>query len=76
MNIERNDSRAVVVTLSRRNLEHLLQALDMHVGAPNLHRLTQGDIKLVVRAKENSEHYGDRTPGPGFDSVRTMPAVR
>lgn len=48
----------VEVVLSRRNLLSLLSKLDHDWSARTIFN---GDI--VVRAEEDDEHYGDRTPG-------------
>jgi hypothetical protein len=59
---------AARVTLSRRNLEHLLNALDAFGVAetPFLRRMTDNGL-LYIFAEEDQEHYGEREPGPGFD---------
>ncbi len=55
----------VYVTLSRRNLEHLLAALDRGADlkvAPTLHRMTlQGFLHVTV--EENDDHYLGRPEG-------------
>jgi len=65
MNLKYEDG-AARVTLSRRNLEHLLWALD-HVDGDEvfLHRMTDHGM-LYVFAEEDARHYGDRQSGPGF----------
>lgn len=67
MNIASIDG-AVSITMSRRNLEHLLAALDMAESPvkPVLHRMTDKGM-LYVFAEENEDHYIDREAGPGFD---------
>lgn len=68
MNIKRH-GHVEHITLSRRNLETLLQMLDQHVGQPILHRMinvsmaSDGEISrvmLLVQAEENEEHYANR----------------
>ena len=72
MNITNLDG-GVTITLSRRNLEQLLAALDIEdlpSGAvPSLHRMTQRGY-LHITAEENDAHYDLRPegpPGPGLE---------
>jgi hypothetical protein len=61
---------AMVVSLSRRNLEHLLAGLDLAEqegsGDPVLHRACAKGV-LVVVAQENDRHYDGRVAGPGLE---------
>jgi len=64
----------VTVTLSERNLKHLLKALTVFgVGAPGyepfLERLCEDGTFLRVVAQNDDEHYERREPGPGFDGI-------
>jgi len=67
-----HDAPVVAVSLSRRNLEHLLAALDTSLpGEPVLTRTCENGTKLTVIAQENDEHYEreERTPGPGYEGI-------
>lgn len=66
MNVE-TSGQIVRVTLSRRNLEHLLQMLDHNVGSPSLKRRVENDTYLYVVAEENESHYLGREAGPGAE---------
>jgi hypothetical protein len=77
VNVDLKDG-PVVVTLSRRNLTQLLQALDTlepYGSEPYLVRWCQryanstDAVFLHVIAQEDEAHYGDRTPGSGLDHV-------
>lgn len=64
MNLQKTDT-AIRVTLSRRNLEHLLRLLDNGAGM-TLNRMTPEGL-LIIEPEENDAHYKGRTPGPGAD---------
>jgi hypothetical protein len=51
----------VVLELSRRNLETLLEKLDDPFSAKTL---ISPERDVIVTAVENEEHYSDREPGP------------
>lgn len=68
----------VNVTLSRRNLEHLLGALDkLPAEGPYLQRLCEDGTFLIVTPEENDVHYervervetGTNMAGPGFEGI-------
>lgn len=64
MNLEKTDT-VTRVTLSRRNIEHLIRLLDNGAGS-TLNRMTPEGF-LVVEPQENDAHYNGREPGPGAD---------
>ena len=79
MNVSLNDG-PVVVTLSRRNVEQLLAALDGFREDPEsglepylVRWCSTGNdrdgILLQVIAQEDAVHYGDREPGPGLEHL-------
>jgi hypothetical protein len=56
----------VHVKLSGRNLRELQAMLDDRTGHQrSLGRLGDNGVVLVVEVEEDSEHYGERAPGPG-----------
>jgi hypothetical protein len=58
----------VTVHLSRRNLEQLVEMLNRFPESePFLVRMMDNGTNLMVYAQEDVAHYGDRTPGAGFD---------
>ena len=62
----------VYVTLSRRNVEQLLTALDR--GYTQGICRTCGEERLYVRVEEDADHYGIvREAGPGLDDVLNRP---
>jgi len=71
---ERGDLKFINVTLSKRNLEQLLAALELFeerggTHAPYLVRNCSSTEALTVVAQTNDEHYERREPGPGFDGI-------
>lgn len=62
---------AIVVYLSRRNLEVLLAKLDGNPpdSACTIFREFDRSTTLVVMAQENDAHYGDRKPGPMHETT-------
>lgn len=66
MNITTNGP-IIHVTLSKRNLEHLLKAHELNVGVPTLKRVTEDGTNLYVTVEADAEHYQDRDADPGFD---------
>ncbi len=50
------------VSLSRQNLEGLLQQLDEGANEAQIIRVTERG-RLVVVAQEDDAHYGERVPG-------------
>jgi hypothetical protein len=83
MNIKKSDDNTTYVTLSRRNLQQLLNMLDKKVGRPCLTRLLGEGRVLLVQAEEDVEHYNseDREQavrgiaGPGFNHGGDVPMV-
>ncbi len=69
MQIITNAEKGITISLSRRNLTHLIAALDYMGGThePTLHRLTEGNVHLLIVAQEDEDHYGDRKRGQGFE---------
>ena len=73
MNVNQNQNK-VTVTLSERNLKHLLKALEVFEAdapglAPFLVRVCENGTRLTVVAQPDDEHYERREPGPGFDGI-------
>lgn len=72
---ENGVERVVNVTLSERNLKHLLGALEFFEGPlggshePFLQRRCEDGTFLTVTAQTDSEHYERREPGPGFEGI-------
>lgn len=67
MNVERGEG-IVSVTLSRRNLTQILEALDRGFTT-GIRRRCEDGTALYVRAEEDAVHYGERQPGPGLDRI-------
>jgi hypothetical protein len=66
MNATTNGTQ-VFVTLSRRNLLHLLAVLDdPGVLNKSLVRRTEDGVHLTVVAEQDHIHYDERQPGPGY----------
>ena len=62
MDIVSTTSGLTAVSLSRQNLEGLLQQLDEGASQAQIMRAID-DGRLVVIAQEDDVHYGDRQPG-------------
>ena len=77
MNIHINsnvEAESVFVTLSERNLKHLLKALEVFEAdapglAPFLVRVCENGTRLTVVAQPDDEHYERREPGPGWEAI-------
>ena len=68
MRLDRCDQEVIEVVLSRRNLLTLVAKLDRHPPqsvATIIGPDEEGRPTLVVRAEEDSPHYGRRPFGPG-----------
>lgn len=52
----------VYVTFSRRNIRHMLEALDRGFGSGLVRRCEDGTI-LHAMVEEDAEHYVEREPG-------------
>jgi len=65
MKLARNGYGAILVELSRRNLETLLAKLDDKDSERTLTRWSDDLSEVVyVTAVSNEAHYSDREPGP------------
>lgn len=75
MDIVQTTTGLIAVSLSRQNLEGLLQQLDEGATEAQIIRLTERG-RLVVVAQEDDVHYGDRTPGRSGPSYDVGPPLR
>lgn len=69
----------VVVTLSRKNLQSLIEKLNGHPPGSACTIFSQGDcegLQLVVHAEEDEEHYRRRPLPPGVMHPDTEDALR
>lgn len=70
MDIKHRNEGSVGVELSRRNLEHLLAALDEKEPGERAYLVRDTDQGVLwVYVAENDEHYDDRKSGPGFERL-------
>lgn len=76
MQIQHLTETDLTVTLSRKNLEQLLAALDLfeesdafYALLPFLMRTCENGVRLTVLAQSDAEHYERREAGPGFDGI-------
>lgn len=65
MDISRNN-HMIAVTLSRRNLEQLIKALNEKGSDCGLVRVCENGDTVYVFAQEDKDHYKGREPGPGI----------
>jgi len=71
MNVSKRNggNSELFVTLSRRNVTQLLEALDRGYAEGTIHRRCEDGTILHVRVEEDADHYKNREPGPGLAPV-------
>jgi hypothetical protein len=68
MRLDRHDNEVIEITLSKRNLETLLEKLNWD-SKRTLCIDTPEGITLQVKAEPNEIHYATREPGPILDHL-------
>ena len=61
------EGQAAYVDLSERNLRDLLKEFEQHPRNASLVKYFHDGTFLRVRVEDDTEHYGDKTPGPGIN---------
>jgi hypothetical protein len=62
MRIDKFNHKEIEITLSKRNLEALLDKLNWD-SARTITFTDENDVHLVVHSEHNETHYSHRTPG-------------